>query len=151
MKNLISRAGLMAALIVGPLCAGASAADYTIAREDFSGTSLRFALQREVSNITLVVAGPGGYRASKFVKSGPPQMNLARHGKVRDGRYSYEMSAALENEFVDEDDQLDNGRGAGARKRANKPAYQYGAFHVVDGEITPMENLIETEGHDSDQ
>ncbi|MEM7429028.1 MAG: hypothetical protein AAF441_23315 [Pseudomonadota bacterium] len=149
MKTLFRQASVATALILGLAC-GAQAADDAVAKEDFSGTSLRFALTKDVFNVTINVKGPEGYSAKKFVKSGAPSLNLAKHGKVADGRYLYALSAALENEFEPVSSKLDNGRGDKARDKSNKPVYQQGAFQVVDGEITPIDDLSEDSRLDQD-
>ena len=150
MKKTFLLAGMMAGLAFGAVSFTTAAQAGSLAKEDFSGTSLRFALEQDVFNITLKVSGPKGYHASEFIKNGSPKLNLTKHGKVRDGLYKYEITAALENEFVELNNTLDNGRGDNAKDKLNKSVYQNGKFHIVDGEITPIENLSEKEGQDSD-
>ena len=100
-------------------------------------SSIKFELEeapKGMHNVTLRVTGPNGYNASTYSKKGVPSLDLAGHGKLNDGTYRYEITAAS-GETVDMDTGLDNGRGDNERKTIQKGISVSGGFEVAEGKI----------------
>ena len=112
---------------------GPCAADDLVAREVFTGTGVSFELKGSVHNVTLSIAGPGGFHASATSPDVAPTIDLARSGPVRDGLYKYQLSAAT-NEKVQSRTTLDDGRPAKASEQL-KSVSASGTFRVKDGAI----------------
>jgi hypothetical protein len=112
---------------------GPCRADDLVALELFSGTAVSFELKGQLHNVTLSIAGPGGFHASASSRSGAPKIDLAQSGPVRDGPYKYQLSAAT-NEKVPTRTTLDDGRPAKASEQF-KSVGKSGTFRVRDGAI----------------
>ncbi len=82
---------------------------------------------------TLTVVGPGGFEMQTFSKSGAAMLRLGSDGKLEDGTYTYEFTAAT-SEMVPNTNKLNNGRG-------QEPAMMHasmtksGTFTVEKGRI----------------
>jgi len=93
-------------------------------------------------NITLRVVGPNGYSASEFSKRDIPALDLSKYGKLTDGNYTYEMTAASGNK-VEVQSTLDNGRGLKGPKMVEESIVVSGSFTVRDGAIVTKDDTEE--------
>ncbi len=113
--------------------------------EKFSASSLGFEMQGASSamrNVTLTVTGPNGYNASAFSSKGVPAIDLSSFGKLRNGMYRYQITAASE-ETVEMEPGLDNGRGDDDSNAMFKSVAMSGVFHVNGGAIAAKSNKKE--------
>jgi hypothetical protein len=138
--------GLAACLALG--LAGTCLADLA-ADERFAGTSVGFELKGPYSNVTLSIAGPNGFHASAFSKSGAPTIDLKQFGDVDDGAYTYQLTASTQ-EQVKTRTKLDDGRGARATAELKGEAVS-GTFHVTGGVIVKREAPTKSGKRDEDR
>lgn len=127
--------GLAACLVTG--LSSIALADDLPATEQFSGTKIGFQLKDGYASVRLSVSGPKDFHASVFARSGVPTIDLRKYGKVEDGPYVYELTAATA-EKMEARTKLDDGRGAGART-AYRGVATSGTFMVKDGAIVPRD------------
>lgn len=109
--------------------------------EKFSDERVEFSLEdapRDIHNITVTIIGPNGYHANVFSKRNLPALKLPNYGKMLDGSYQYEITAAS-GETVEIQSQLDNGRGKNERNVLQRTIVVTGSFEVADGVIKPKE------------
>lgn len=131
---LLGAATLLSAALAGPGFA---------AQERFAGDVVQVFLDGKVHNTTLSVAGPGGFYAEAYAKKGVPMIKLSRYGKVDDGVYRWQVTAAT-SEMVDvRSNGLNNGRAASAPTRMNKGTSESGMFRVENGAILPKSDATE--------
>ncbi len=139
-------------IFVGPLAAinsahAAMASNQPKAIENLSDGTLALELQgkpKVIHNVTLRVAGPNGYTASAFSKRDVPSIELSKYGKLTDGVYQYEMTAAS-GEKIEIQSDLDDGRGGKSPKVIYKSIAVAGSFIVRDGKIITKNDRKETE------
>ncbi len=105
-----------------------------IATEQIFGTRVSFQQNRILKNITLSISGPDGFNAQVFSESAFPYIDLEQFGRVVDGIYNYQISAATD-ELLEVRDKLDNGRGENNRTYINKGVRQSGTFRIIDGQV----------------
>lgn len=107
-----------------------------IGNENFSGTYINFTTQKNVFASTLTIVGPNGFSVSESVNMEMPAIELSAFGELIDGLYTYQLTAALSDQFVEATNQpLNNGRGENERKQLNKVIKQSGHFYIELGEI----------------
>ncbi|MBA6296280.1 hypothetical protein [Colwellia sp. MB02u-9] len=107
-----------------------------IANENFSGTYIGFTNPKNVFASTLTIVGPNGFSVSESVDIEIPAIELSAFGVLTDGLYTYQLTAALSDEFVVATHQpLNNGRGENERKQLHKAIKQSGHFYIESGEI----------------
>jgi hypothetical protein len=116
-----------------------------LAVEAFSGNTVMFDLTGAYHNVTVTVVGPWNYHAEAFAKKGVPPIELERYGKVLDGLYHYELTAASSGKLVEVRPGLNNGRGQAPRTRQYQAAELTGSFRVEDGKILPRDDTPEEE------
>ncbi len=124
--------GLAGGLPGGPPTA-AFADDLDVDRQ-FAGTQVGFALKGSYHNLTLSIAGPNDFHATASAKSGAPSIDLHRFGPVEDGIYTYQLTAATDQQ-VKSRSRLDDGRGAGAAVLPLRSVATSGTFRVEGGAI----------------
>ncbi|PWV99111.1 hypothetical protein DFR52_104403 [Hoeflea marina] len=125
----VGLAGLAAALLAG----GAGAADISAANR-FSGATLGFEIKGTYSNVTLTVTGPDGYLASAYAEKSAPSLDLGGSGKLADGQYHYQLTAADPSVMMKQV-QLDNGRDKPAPDSVPASVTMSGVFTIRDGAI----------------
>ncbi len=121
------------------------------AEERFSGDVVQVVLAGQVHNTTLSIAGPGGYYAQAFAKAGSPMIKLSQHGKVADGIYIWQVTAATDEMIEVRDEGLRSGstNNSGYRRASqgmitiNKGTAESGSFRVQNGAILPRSNASE--------
>lgn len=112
--------------------------------EEFSGTRLAFTADSALSNFTLTVSGPEGYRGEVYSERVAPSFRLADHGSVPDGMYHWEITAA-----TPERARMASSMpvGADGREGVSGPGFigtsHSGSFHVVNGRILELDPLAE--------
>ena len=123
------------------------------AAENFEGTRVAFTPGDKYHNVTLMISGPADYYAEVFSRSGIPEISLGKHGKVVDGFFNYQMTAATSQVVEIVNRRLNNGRedilGKVPSKR-NVGAALSGTFCVEDGKIRPFKDIPE-EGKGGDR
>jgi len=124
--------GLAAALTVS--LAGACMADDLVVIEQFKETTVGFELKGSYDNVTLTIAGPNGFSARAFSKSGAPSVDLRRVGSFEDGTYSYQLTGASQDKIKRVTD-LDNGRAGRTAGEERKGVTASGTFNVRGGVI----------------
>ncbi len=126
----------VACLAIGLPIAGLAAETGKLqVEEQFKDTRVGFALKDDVSNVTVVVAGPNRFRAKAFSAKGAPVLELRKFGKVSDGLYKYEITAASRDKISLVNEKLNNGRGLKARKSVSRGVSTSGSFRIVKGRI----------------
>ncbi len=121
------------------------------AEERFSGDVVQVLLDGKVHNTTLSIAGPGGYYAQAYAKAGMPMIKLSRHGKVADGIYIWQVTAATEDliEVRDKGLRSDRSNSSGYLSaspgmiRINKGTAESGSFRIQNGSILPKSDATE--------
>ncbi len=121
------------------------------AEERFSGDVVQVVPDGQVFNTTLSIAGPGGYYAQAFAKAGTPMIKLSQHGKVADGLYIWQVTAATDELIEVRDKGLrTGGTNASSYSRTspgmitiNKGTAESGSFRVSNGSILPRSNATE--------
>jgi len=137
---MIKRWALMsAATLLTTFMAGSGFA----AQERFAGDVVQVLLDGQVHNTTLSVAGPEGYYAQVFAKTGIPMIKLSRFGSVPDGVYNWQVTAATSEMLEVRDNSLNSGRDGKTPKRMNKGTTESGMFRVKNGAILPKSDEIE--------
>jgi hypothetical protein len=107
-----------------------------IANENFSGTYIGFTNPNNVFASTLTIVGPNGFSFSETGNIELPSIELSAFGALTDGLYTYQLTAALSEQFVMATHQpLNNGRGESERKQLHKSIKQSGHFYIESGEI----------------
>src|SRR4051794_19510296 len=81
---------------LGLASCGVCLADDLSATEAFTDTTVGFELKGAYRDLTLNVAGPNGFHASAFAKTGAPSIDLRRAGALDDGQYRYDLTAATD-------------------------------------------------------
>ena len=122
--------GIALAALACCLVGGANAQEIKI-----SDNSIAFDLQ-ELGNAVLTVSGPNDYQASAFAKAGEIVIRLDGEGKLEDGVYTYELTAASQ-ETKRIRNPIDNGRGDDQRGEVRIGVRVSGAFPVLDGKAMP--------------
>ena len=82
--------------------ASAGWADDLRTTERFNATHVGFEFGEPYRNVTLSVAGPNDFAARAFSKSGAPTIDLRGFGAVRDGSYTYQLTASTDAEVTAE-------------------------------------------------
>jgi hypothetical protein len=123
--------GFAASLVLA--ASTACLADDLAADPTFSGGAIGFALKGNYSNLTLTVAGPGGFHASAFSHSGAPSIDLNQFGPLAEGTYTYQLTAATDQMLMDRT-AVNNGRGVAAAVPVRGVATS-GTFMVRGGSI----------------
>ncbi len=121
------------------------------AEERFSGDVVQVVLDGQVYNTTLSVAGPNGYYAEAYSKAGSPMIKLSQHGKVADGLYIWQVTAATDEliEVHDKGLPSDSSNSSGYRRASpgiitiNKGTAESGSFRVQNGSILPKSKATE--------
>lgn len=113
--------------------------------ERFEGTEVSFELEDDVHSVTVVVAGPHRFHARAFSKKGAPVLDLKDHGKVGDGSYKYEVTAALAETIPLVNDRLADGPLGTAPKFVHRGVMASGVFRVEDGRIVALDQTPESE------
>ncbi len=121
------------------------------AEERFSGDVVQVVLAGQVFNTTLSIAGPGGYYAQAYAKAGTPMIKLSQHGKVADGVYIWQVSAATDEliEVRDKGLRSERSKSSGYLSaspgmiRINKGTAESGSFRIQNGAILPKSNATE--------
>ncbi len=115
--------------------------------ERFSESNVSFVLKGNVKgihNVVLTVTGPNGYSATSFSKKEVPSLALQKYGKVGNGVYRYQITAASK-ETTEIASKLNNGRGKNSKIDINKGISLSGVFQVKDGQIVAKDDLKEKE------
>jgi hypothetical protein len=143
-KSWVFGAASMAALALPGVCLAEVAAE-----PSFSRTIVAFAAAKSYFGGTLNVVGPGGYAASASSKSGLPSLDLSKFGRVADGQYTYQLSAAT-GQVDTSTALLNNGRAKNVRGRRSDGLS--GVFLVKGGSIVaPVSAAAARSGGDQDQ
>ncbi len=90
MKTTILCLATCAAIGISSACL----AHHMVSAEKLGGTKVGFLLKDLLGNATLTVSGPDSYHASAFSKSGALAIDLGESGRVEDGLYTYQITAA---------------------------------------------------------
>lgn len=107
-----------------------------IANENFSGSYIGFTAQQNRSNYSLTIVGPNGFSVSDSADITIPSIELSAFGTITDGLYTYQLTAALSDQFtVSTNQPLNNGRGDKERQKLNKVIKQSGHFYIESGQI----------------
>ena len=115
------------------------------ATEILQGTKLSFKTEgwpKDAKGVMILINGPGRYQAEVEFGSAVPVVNLAKHGDVEDGYYSYEIRVGTSQQ-IKKPEFLDNGRGK------DDIAYDYvsyvlsGVVLVANGTIVNVKNIKE--------
>ncbi len=142
-------AAASAALLLLP---GIALAEQTVTREQpilaseqFEGTRVSFKPGARYSNATLIITGPADYQAEVFNRSTLPSLDLRKYGKVVDGYFRYQLTAATDQKVEILNPGLNNGRDdiPGAKMLG---ANLSGVFCVKDGVIVKVEDIPEGKG-----
>lgn len=116
------------------------------ASEQFEGTRVAFKAGGKYENATLIITGPAEYQAEIFNRSSLPSIQLDKYGKVVDGIFHYQLTAAISGSRIEIlNPGLNNGRDdiPGAKMAG---AQLSGTFCVKDGKIQPFEDIPEGRG-----
>ena len=121
------------------------------AEERYAGDVVQIVPDGKVFNVTLSIAGPGGYYAQAFAKAGMPMIKLSQHGPVADGLYIWQVTAATDELIEVRDKGLRSGstKPSGYRRaspgmiRINKGTAESGSFRVQNGSILPKSDATE--------
>lgn len=143
MKDKLLRIGTVLTLLSSM---AASATDKLLATEQLYGSQVSFSAKASTSNTTLSISGPGGFHASKLLKSGIPSINLYDYGELKDGLYKYEITSSV-GKKVRVEDTLNNGRGENNWHYANQGSTQSGNFRVMGGQIQQFKQPKEKPGN----
>lgn len=100
-------------------------------------------------NATLTVTGPNDYYREAFSPDKDIALNLAGLGRLADGLYTYEITAATD-QTKPVTAGLDNGRGALERSVQNVGTTISGTFLVRNGAIVLTPAASSRVGNDSD-
>ena len=133
-------AGVAALLAYAPVAAGAG--DDLDAFRTLAGSQVSFSLGGGYSNATLSVAGPVGFLARNFSKSGNPSIDLIRSKAKADGLYTYEITAASPDTVAVVNDE-DNGRGTAEKSIVQRGVSASGTFMVKNGLIVELSSARE--------
>ena len=132
---------LALAVVAGAVWSGSGWSDAAWAQSDelvatsrFSGATVGFDLGGDYRKVTLSISGPNGFSVSAQSERTAPVINLRKFGKVEDGRYSYQLTAATSKRIAVRT-QLDNGRGDSAKNELYAGVGTSGSFLVKDGVI----------------
>ncbi|MEI2384546.1 hypothetical protein [Breoghania sp. JC706] len=125
-----------AVVMAGSVWPGATWAqsDELVATSRFSAATVGFDLGGDYRKVTLTISGPNGFSVSAQSERTAPVINLRKFGKVEDGRYSYQLTAATSKRIAVRS-QLDNGRGDSAKNELYAGVGTSGSFLVKDGVI----------------
>ncbi len=121
------------------------------AEERFSGDVVQVVPDGQVFNTTLSIAGPNGYYAQAYAKAGTPMIKLSQHGKVADGIYIWQVTAATDEMIEVPDEGLRSGSSNSSGYlstspgmiRVNKGTAESGSFRVQNGSILPKSDATE--------
>ena len=115
------------------------------ATELFEGTRVAFKPGAKYSNATLIVTGPADYQAEVFNRASLPSLDLRKYGKLVDGYFHYQLTAATDKKVEILNPGLNNGRDdiPGTKMLG---ANLSGVFCVKDGVIVKVDNIPEGEG-----
>jgi hypothetical protein len=108
--------------------------------ERIQNGALSFSGGNGFTNAMLKITGPGEFEAEQTASRGLPVFRAKNSGRLLDGMYQYELSAATD-EKVKIKKPVDNGRGSATRDYTMKPFHKYGAFLVKKGTIVSAENV----------
>ncbi len=139
-------AGIIAVCLSGPSWAISDADEVKLkAFGTLAGSEVSFSLGGVYSHTTLTIAGPGGFFAKDYSKSGSTSIDLLKKKATADGVYTYEITAAS-SETVTIRDPQNNGRGRADRATRKRGVSATGTFVVKGGLIVEMSDEIEPEG-----
>jgi hypothetical protein len=99
----------------------------------FTGTEIGFRAKGSYREFTLSIAGPNDFFASATSKKEAPSIDLRRFGAIEDGAYTYQLTAATDEQLKSRA-RLDDGRDAGAPVPLRSVATS-GTFRVQGGAI----------------
>lgn len=129
----------VAAITVGMAFSAAATAQDLKAVNRFAGAKLGFDLQGDYSNVTLTVTGPDGFVTSTYSEKAAPVLDLAKAGKLPDGEYRYQLSAADTKTMIRQMP-MDNGRDGKDPEQIPASVAMSGVFSVQNGKIVePVE------------
>ena len=104
----------------------------------FSDSTMWFEVEempKQLENVMLTISGPREYLVQMRTRGDLPKLELRKFGKLFDGEYTWEITAATD-EVVEVNSTVDaNGRDAKARGKRRLFVAQSGAFRVRDGEV----------------
>lgn len=130
-------AGLMA------LAAAAAFADENLdAKVTLRGSEIHVQLGNDYSHATLTIAGPNGFHATTFSKTGSPSIDLIRAGGTGEGQYTYQVTAASSETKLNANPQ-DNGRGKVDDAEERISASTSGGFYASGGIIVDRSKQAE--------
>ena len=139
-SRLIAAGALATCVAVPAGISLAQSAPATHVEEAFSGSRLVFNGGTGLSNFTLRVAGPDGYQGEVYSARVLPTLRLEDHGRVPDGLYTYELTAATQERAV-----VASPRPSGSDGRPASAGVgfvgvsQNGSFRVADGRIVEID------------
>jgi hypothetical protein len=108
------------------------------ATQKFTDTEVVFDITGPYSNLMLTVSGPNGLNASAHHRTGSPVIDLRKLGKIDDGEYLYQLTAAIDEKVPDRSG-LDNGRDGGPTASRLKSVSTSGQFQVKGGTIVKLD------------
>lgn len=129
----------IAAIAFGIAFTATATAQDLKAANRFAGAKLGFDLQGDYTNVTLTVTGPEGFATTAFSEKAAPVLDLAKAGRLPDGEYRYQLSAADTKTMVRQMP-LDNGREGKAPDQMPASVAMSGVFSVKGGKVVePVE------------
>ena len=107
------------------------------AEEQYFGDVVQIVLDGPVHNTTLSIVGPGDYYAQAYAEAGIPIIQLSEHGKVVEGTYIWQVTAATD-ELIEVP-----ARDSSGTMTINKGTAERGSFRVQNGVILPKSKSVE--------
>jgi len=115
------------------------------AEEEYYRDVVQIVFAGPVHNTTLSIVGPGDYYAQAYTEAGIPVIQLSEYGKVVDGTYIWQVTAATDELIEVQDDGLrsrstEHGNSSGTMT-INKGTAESGSFRVQNGVILPKSKV----------
>lgn len=120
------------------------------AEELYYGDVVQIVLTGPVHNTMLSIAGPGDYYAQAYAEAGIPIIQLSEYGKVVDGTYIWEVTAATDELIEVQDRGLRGALRSRSSERGNssgtvtinKGTAESGSFRIRNGVILPKSKVV---------